>query len=263
MANAKISALTALTSPASGDLIPIVDVSDTTDGATGTTKKITYNNLGFATTASPTFTGTTTADVLTVTGATTLATSLTGVLRADSGVVSTDTDVTDIVTAATESAAGKVELATAAEVTTGTDATRAICPDQLAGSDYGKRVVGILVVDAATNTATGDGKAFFRVPSVMNGWNLVAVAAHVYTAGTTNTTDIQIRRTRSGSSVDMLSTKITIDTTEVDSSTAATAAVINATNDDVATGDKISVDVDAVSTTPAQGLFVELIFQLP
>lgn len=38
---AKISALTALTSPAAGDKIPIVDVSDTTQASTGTTKAIT------------------------------------------------------------------------------------------------------------------------------------------------------------------------------------------------------------------------------
>lgn len=172
-------------------------------------------------------------------------------------------NATAIVSAASLTVAGKIEVATAAETTTGTDADRAVSPDGLSGSDYGKRVVGVQVVDSLTNTSTGDGKAFFRVPSVMNGWNLVAVAAHIYTAGTTNTTDVQIRRTRSAANVDMLSTKITIDSTEVDTLTAATPAVINASNDDVNTGDKISIDVDAVHTTPAQGLFVELIFQLP
>lgn len=45
MANAQISALTALTTVADGDLLPIVDISDTTDAATGTTKKITKANL--------------------------------------------------------------------------------------------------------------------------------------------------------------------------------------------------------------------------
>lgn len=163
--------------------------------------------------------------------------------------------------AASDTTAGTVELATAAETTTGTDATRAVTPDGLAGSDYGKRVVGIQVVDAATNTATGDGKAFFRIPSVMNGWNLVGVAMNVYTAGTTNTTDVQIRNVTQV--VDMLTTKLTIDSTETDTSTAATAAVIDTGNDDVATGDKIAIDVDAVHTTPAKGLFVELQFQLP
>lgn len=163
--------------------------------------------------------------------------------------------------AASTTTAGTVELATAAETTTGTDATRAVTPDGLAGSDYGKRVIGIQVVDAATDTATGDGKAFFRIPSVMNGWNLVGVAMNVYTAGTTNTTDVQIRNITQ--TADMLSTKLTIDSGETDSSTAATPAVIDTNNDDVATGDKIAIDVDAVHTTAAKGLFVELIFQLP
>jgi hypothetical protein len=70
--------------------------------------------------ASPTFTGTVTLPI-----------GLTGVLRADTGVVSTDSDVTDIVSAASDTLAGKVELATTAETTTGTDATRAVTPDGL------------------------------------------------------------------------------------------------------------------------------------
>lgn len=45
MANAQISALTALPTVADGDLLPIVDISDTTDAAAGTTKKITKANL--------------------------------------------------------------------------------------------------------------------------------------------------------------------------------------------------------------------------
>ena len=156
---------------------------------------------------------------------------------------------------------GIVELATIAETTGGTATTLAVTPDGLAGSDYGKRVVGIQVVDTATATATGDGKAFFRVPSAMNGWNLVGVAASVYTAGTTSHTLVQVRNITD--SVDMLSTGIFIDSAEVDSSTAGTAAVINAATDDVATGDRIAIDVDAVSTSAASGLFVELQFQLP
>jgi hypothetical protein len=46
MAAEKISGLTALAvAPATGDLLAIVDVSDTTDAASGTTKKITTANL--------------------------------------------------------------------------------------------------------------------------------------------------------------------------------------------------------------------------
>jgi len=45
MANQKISDLTELTSLASTDLIPVVDVSDTTQSASGTTKKAQYSNV--------------------------------------------------------------------------------------------------------------------------------------------------------------------------------------------------------------------------
>jgi hypothetical protein len=45
MPDTKISALTELTIPAVGDWVPIVDVSDTTQAASGSTKKITKTNL--------------------------------------------------------------------------------------------------------------------------------------------------------------------------------------------------------------------------
>lgn len=70
--------------------------------------------------ASPTFTGTVTLPV-----------GLTGVIRADTGVVSVDSDVTDLVSAASTTLAGKVELATDAETNTGTDTGRAITPSNL------------------------------------------------------------------------------------------------------------------------------------
>lgn len=45
MADTKISALGSLTGVASGDLLPIVDVSDTTQAASGSTKKVTPDEL--------------------------------------------------------------------------------------------------------------------------------------------------------------------------------------------------------------------------
>jgi hypothetical protein len=122
-------------------------------------------------------------------------------------------------------------------------------------------IVEIPVGDSLSSLSTGDGKAFFRVPAELNGMNLTGVAAAVYTAGTTNTLDVQIRNKTQ--TADMLSTKITIDSTETDSSTAATPAVIDTGNDDVATGDMIAIDIDAVHTTPAKGLVVEMRFELP
>ena len=82
MADTKITALTALTAadPAN-DVIPIVDVSDTTMAASGTTKKISVNNIlgasGTATLASATITGAATVGTtLGVTGVSTLASAV-------------------------------------------------------------------------------------------------------------------------------------------------------------------------------------------
>jgi hypothetical protein len=113
----------------------------------------------------------------------------------------------------------------------------------------------------ATDLAVGDDLATFYIPSAVGGMNLVGVHAYVDAAGTTGTTDIQIHNETQAA--DMLSTKITIDSAETSSRTAATAAVIDTANDDVAAGDKIRIDVDAISTTAPKGLFVELEFRLP
>ncbi len=122
-------------------------------------------------------------------------------------------------------------------------------------------VVGIQVFDAATDTATGDGKAFLRIPAELNGMNLTGVAASVYTAGTTGNLDIVIRNHTD--TQDMLSTAMRIETGETDTSTSAQPGTIDTAKDDVVTGDVIAVDVDAVQTTEAKGLYVELRFELP
>ncbi len=132
------------------------------------------------------------------------------------------------------------------------------------GSGFTKiaeRNMSLMVTGYATATAVGDGAVFFAVPPQLNGMNLVSVRAGVITAGTTGTTDIQIRNVTDAH--DMLSTKLTIDSTETSTDTAATAAVINTTYDDVATNDVIAIDIDAISTTPAKGLYVQLGFELP
>jgi hypothetical protein len=115
--------------------------------------------------------------------------------------------------------------------------------------------------DTSTSLTTGDAKAFVIVPAELNGYDITAVQADVYTAGTTGTMDIQLHNVTSAA--DILSTKITIDSTEKSSSTAATAAVINTAEDDLTTGDIIRFDIDAVHTTPAKGLFITLTCTLP
>jgi len=158
-------------------------------------------------------------------------------------------------------ALGVVAYASISETSTGTETAKAVTPDGLAGSIFGTAVITLLVTDPnGSAITTGDGKAYWRVPSVLNGMNLVAVAAHVTTVSSSGLPTVQIANVTQA--VDMLTTKITIDASEKDSSTAATAAVIDTANDDVATGDEIRIDID-VAGTGAKGLIVEMQFQLP
>lgn len=169
-------------------------------------------------------------------------------------------NLSDVASAAT--AWGNIlQAASASDINTGTDTTKAVTADALAGSNFGKEVVTLLVSDPSGSAiTTGDGKAYFRVPSTLNGMNLVAVAAALTTASSSGIPTVQIANVTD--SVDMLSTKLTIDASETDSSTATTAAVIDATHDDVATGDMLRIDID-VAGTGAKGLIVEMQFQLP
>ncbi len=111
------------------------------------------------------------------------------------------------------------------------------------------------------DVSVGDEAARFFVPISMNGMNLTDIECHVDTAGTTGTTDIQIRNVTQAA--DMLTTKVTIDSGETSSLTAAAAPVIDAANDDVATGDKVRIDIDAASTTAPKGMQCGLTFATP
>lgn len=121
--------------------------------------------------------------------------------------------------------------------------------------------VQMVIFNFTDDAETGDGKFYFLVPAKLNGMNLTSAVARVITAGTTNTMDIQIANVTD--SVDMLSTKLTIDSGETSSSTANTPVVIDTTKDDIATNDLLRIDVDAVHTTKAKGLIVTLGFNLP
>jgi|TARA_Y100000310_G_scaffold313107_1_gene361073 hypothetical protein len=164
--------------------------------------------------------------------------------------------------AATAALAGVVELSTAAENNTGTDAARAVSPDSLAGSYAGTKTATVNVFSPDVSATTGNAKQHFVVTSDLNGMNLIGVEASVAVAGVTGTQDIQVHNLTDTS--DMLSTVMTIDTTEVSTTTAATPAVIDTAEDDVVTDDIIRIDVDAIhSGTAAKGLTVFLTFRLP
>jgi len=113
-------------------------------------------------------------------------------------------------------------------------------------------------IDAATAVTTGDKKVGFTVPASLNGYNLTAVIVSVDDKGVTGQTDVTIIKETGGSAADMLSTEVILADVFF-----AANGVIDATEDDVATGDNIYVNVDAIhSGTAPNGLFVTLTFSL-
>jgi|APSaa5957512535_1039671.scaffolds.fasta_scaffold85954_2 hypothetical protein len=122
--------------------------------------------------------------------------------------------------------------------------------------DFGVRAAELIVFDFTTDIATGDGKAYFVCPSVLNGKNLTGAYGRVITVGTTGSTDIQVHNVTDA--VDMLSSKIVIN-----SGSQSDDGVVNGSNDDVITNDLLRIDVDAVSTTAPKGLLIVLTFDDP
>ena len=127
------------------------------------------------------------------------------------------------------------------------------------------RYVTLTVFDKDATPTTGNGKNFISIPPDVNGMNLTYVFASFMTVGSGQTTALSVQLRNVTDSVDMLSTNITIDVDEISSATAATAAVINASYDDVATNDQIAIDIDGVPTggTAAKGLYVTMGFSWP
>jgi len=119
--------------------------------------------------------------------------------------------------------------------------------------------VAFEVFGSGTAVATGDGTSGIPIPATMNGFDITDVIATVHDKGITGTTDIQIRRRRAGADVDVLTTKITIGDEFF-----ATDEGVDASNDDLLTGDILYVDVDAVhSGTPPNGLSVAITMRAP
>ena len=154
---------------------------------------------------------------------------------------------------------GQVELATAEETTTGTDDTRAVTPDGLAGSIFGTKGFSLKIFGDDEAVTTGDGKLHFTIPPGLNGMNLVSVGLHVYTVSTSGLPTVQIHNLTDAE--DMLSTLLTVDENEKDSKDADTPAVIDTDHDDVATGDELRFDVDVAGN--GAGLEIRLGFRLP
>lgn len=139
--------------------------------------------------------------------------------------------------------------------------TGAVTITQLGGS----QLLKIKVFRDNQTVTTGDGKFIFDIDedlwaSLGNPASAILTRANAFvtTVSSSGTPTIQIRNVTQAA--DMLSTRITIDASELRSATAATPPVIDAANDDVALGDLIAIDVD-VAGTGAKGAGVNLTFR--
>ena len=132
--------------------------------------------------------------------------------------------------------------------------TRSILPENIL--PYIERTLVIKCVADTVAPATGNGITHITIPSTMDGKNLFSAQAHVYTVGTGSLTTVQLHNLTDGQ--DMLSTVITIDAGEKDSSTAATPSVTGSYTG-VSTADVIRIDVDVVATSTL-GLEVRMVF---
>lgn len=152
--------------------------------------------------------------------------------------------------------------ASAAEVNTGTSVVKFVTPDALAGSNLGIRYAQA-VLNGTTALTTSE-KVYFRIPVGLTGMNLVSVTGTVGTGATgsssSGTPTFTVKNVTDNNQ--MLSTSLTIDVGEYTSATAATAAVINTTYDDVVTDDLIEVAVTTAGTGVTYAT-VTLGFQLP
>lgn len=109
----------------------------------------------------------------------------------------------------------------------------------------------VRVLDSATTNATGTTiGGDIEIPIT---GTITEIGAYVDTAGTTGLMTIDINK--NGTTL-MTTNKVTLDSTEKSSRTAATAPVLTTTA--ITAGDLITVDVDAIQTTPAKGLTIRL-----
>ncbi len=125
----------------------------------------------------------------------------------------------------------------------------------MVGVNSALRVIPIDVTgDETTAVTTGTGKRSFIVPWA-GGFTVTAVLASVNVVSSSGTPTIDINE-GAGAGTSILSTKLTIDVSEFDSSTAAVPAVIS--DPSLAGYARITVDVDTAGTDTA-GLKVYII----
>lgn len=119
------------------------------------------------------------------------------------------------------------------------------------GSPIPPIIQAVAASDETTAIVTGNGKVTFRIPVAMTITSVTASLTTAQPAGSIFTIDVK----KNGTTI--FSTLLTIDNTELTSTTAATPAVLSVTS--IAADDAIRVDVTQVGTAGAAGLKIYII----
>lgn len=224
---AQVPDLNEMTSPANSDELYVIDKSDTTDGGSGTGKRIELQTL--------------------YDGAISYIQGL-GHLFMTSAERTKLTGVETNATADQTGAEIKALYEAESDTNTFTDA------EQTKLSNLPATITESFIIPASAESgdlATGTGVVTFRMPY---SFTVTGVRASVTTAPTDAAISVDINE----GGVSILSTALTIDATEKTSTTAATAAVISDAS--LADDAEITIDIDAVGSTVAgEALKVTLI----
>jgi len=178
---------------------------------------------------------------------------------AAAGVASQASDASSAAVVAM-SKASDASVAAAAASDGASKGTVALSKTTARSAVWDEKTVVLKPHDETTTLSTSDDWMRFTVPNSLSGMNLTSCGAHVYTAATSGVITIDIYNITSA--VDMLTSAMTIDSTEKDTNTATSAAVINTGADGVVTGEELRVDATQGSSG-ASGLEVRLTFKRP
>jgi hypothetical protein len=119
------------------------------------------------------------------------------------------------------------------QTSSGSSTTTIVHPSGLAHSIYGQ--ASCFIPLNTTYALTGGETNYTRIPDKINGFSLITAAASCSGSSTSGSPVFTIKN----GSVSMLTTNITIDEGEYDSSTSGCPAVIDTSHNTISTGDKI------------------------
>ena len=113
----------------------------------------------------------------------------------------------------------------------------------------------VLSIQLCTDVAlsAGNNQWQFHIPAKMNGWTVSGASISRDSGSGT----ITVQLYNDTDSVDVFSSGLTIS-----SGNYSTTVTINTSNDDVATGDRMQIDVDSAGTS-SLGVSVNILFQRP